>query len=58
MAKGLPIGEAVRSARRRVRDLYPNDPTWLAYRCYADPIACIDHGARDGLAESTGDVQS
>jgi hypothetical protein len=56
MAKGMPIGEATRSARRRVRDLYPDDPTWLAYRCYADPIARIDRGAKEEPDGSTGVV--
>jgi DNA-directed RNA polymerase specialized sigma24 family protein len=39
MRQGLPIGEAMRRARQRVRERYPNDPTWLAYCCFADPMA-------------------
>jgi hypothetical protein len=37
-----PIGEAVRLARQQVHEQFPNDPTWLAYRCFADPMARID----------------
>jgi hypothetical protein len=39
MRQGLLIGEAMRRARQRVRERYPNDPTWLAYCCFADPMA-------------------
>jgi RNA polymerase sigma factor (sigma-70 family) len=42
-ARGLPLGEAVRLARIRVREQYPHDPTWLAYCCYADPMARVEH---------------
>jgi hypothetical protein len=37
-----PLGEAVRLARLRVREQFPGDPTWLAYRCFADPMARIE----------------
>jgi CHAT domain-containing protein len=39
LINGAPIGEAVWQARHAVRDRYPNDPTWMAYCCYADPLA-------------------
>lgn len=39
MSKGHPIGEAMLRSRRQVRAQYPDDPTWLAYCCYADPMA-------------------
>jgi hypothetical protein len=32
----------VRVARVRVREQYPGDPTWLAYCCFADPMARVD----------------
>jgi type VI secretion system protein ImpC len=41
LARGLPLGEAVRLARIQVRGQYPQDPTWLAYCCYADPMARV-----------------
>lgn len=36
---GLPIGEAVRQARRSLHKKYEGDPTWLAYTVYAHPLA-------------------
>ncbi len=39
LCQGLPIGEAVLRARKQVHQQYPADPTWLAYRCFADPLA-------------------
>jgi fatty-acyl-CoA synthase len=42
LAQWYPIGEAVRIARQRLRDQFPNDPTWLAYRCFADPMARVE----------------
>jgi RNA polymerase sigma factor (TIGR02999 family) len=42
MCQGLPIGQAMLAARRCVRDRYPNDPTWLAYCCFADPMARVE----------------
>jgi fatty-acyl-CoA synthase len=42
LAQWYPIGEAIRVARERLRDQFPNDPTWLAYRCFADPMARVD----------------
>ena len=41
MSSGLPIGESVAQARLQVRAKHPNDPTWLAYCCFADPLARI-----------------
>jgi hypothetical protein len=40
MSKGQPIGEAMLRARQHER--YPDDPTWLAYCCFADPLARIE----------------
>jgi CHAT domain-containing protein len=42
MCQGLPIGQAMMAARQQVRERYPNDPTWLAYCCFADPMAKIE----------------
>jgi hypothetical protein len=42
LSEGLPIGEAMLRARHQVRALHPNDPTWLAYCCFADPMARIE----------------
>jgi CHAT domain-containing protein len=36
------LGEAVRVARLRVREQFPDDPTWLAYCCFADPTAQLE----------------
>jgi predicted component of type VI protein secretion system/pSer/pThr/pTyr-binding forkhead associated (FHA) protein/putative methionine-R-sulfoxide reductase with GAF domain len=41
MSQGLPISEVMLTARHRVRVCFPNDPTWLAYCCFADPWARI-----------------
>jgi hypothetical protein len=42
IAQRRPIGEAIRLSRLQVRDRFPNDPTWLAYCCFADPVAQIE----------------
>jgi hypothetical protein len=42
LTRRCPLGEAVRLARLRVREQYPGDPTWLAYCCFADPMARVD----------------
>jgi hypothetical protein len=42
MAQGLPIGEVMLRARERVHLRFPDDPTWLAYCCFADPWARIE----------------
>lgn len=41
---GVPIGEAVRIARLKVKAASPGDPTWLAYTVFADPLATVDLG--------------
>jgi serine/threonine protein kinase len=43
--RGLPLGEAVRAARQRVHRDYPNDPSWMAYCCFADPQARVGRSA-------------
>jgi hypothetical protein len=42
MIEGRPIGEAMVRARLRVHECHPNDPTWLAYCCFANPLARIE----------------
>ena len=42
IAERQPIGEALQLSRRQVRTQFPNDPTWLAYCCFADPMARIE----------------
>lgn len=37
---GIPIGEAARLARAEVRNM--NDPSWLAYTVFADPLAKVE----------------
>lgn len=39
---GVAIGEAVRTARLKIKEDYPGDPTWLAYTVFADPLAAIE----------------
>lgn len=41
ISEGAPIGEAVLRARLEVRNIYPDDPTWIAYCCFADPMARV-----------------
>jgi CHAT domain len=41
MFEGRSIGEAMVRARQRVHESHPDDPTWLAYCCFADPHARI-----------------
>lgn len=36
---GLPLAEAVRRARLRLREADPNDPTWIAYTVFGQPGA-------------------
>jgi RNA polymerase sigma factor (sigma-70 family) len=45
MIEGRSIGEAMLRARQRTRECHPNDPTWLAYCCFADPLARIEQPA-------------
>jgi CHAT domain len=49
MFEGRSIGEAMLRARKQVRESYPNDPTWLAYSCFADPLARIELPVRRSL---------
>src|SRR5205823_5141577 len=43
--EGMTLGEAMRTARRRVRELAPGDPTWVAYTIYGHPNARVQFGA-------------
>jgi serine/threonine protein kinase len=45
LCSGAAIGEAMRRAREQVRRDHPADPTWLAYRCFADPLARVGRRA-------------
>jgi tRNA A-37 threonylcarbamoyl transferase component Bud32 len=49
MFEGRSIGEAMLRARQQVRESHPNDPTWLAYCCFADPLARVELAARKSL---------
>ncbi len=40
---GETLGEAVRQARRRLRQDFPRDPDWLAYTVYGHPLVrCVE----------------
>jgi hypothetical protein len=52
MSQGKPIGEVMLKARHRVRVRFPNDPTWLAYCCFADPWARMETASQSRLSES------
>jgi len=39
LLKGKRIGEAVRLARLYIRSIAPQDPTWLTYTLFANPLA-------------------
>jgi hypothetical protein len=54
LSAGAPIGEAMTAARLAVRQRYPDDPTWLAYRCFADPLAHFERAARPAPSAGTG----
>jgi anti-anti-sigma regulatory factor len=41
LVKGVPIAGALRAARDLARARFPQDPTWLAYTCFADPNASV-----------------
>jgi hypothetical protein len=43
--EGLPFGEAMWRAKECVRRQFPNDPTWLAYCCFGDPLARVERRA-------------
>jgi hypothetical protein len=47
LIRGCAIGEAVVEARREVREGHPGDPTWLAYCCFADPMARLKRSERE-----------
>jgi hypothetical protein len=49
MLEGRTIGEAILQARRQARACHPNDPTWLAYCCFADPMARIEEMSQRGI---------
>jgi hypothetical protein len=38
---GAPVAGALRAARDHARARFPQDPTWLAYTCFADPNASV-----------------
>ena len=59
LARGVPLGEAARLARMSVREQYPDDPTWLAYCCYADPMARVERlpAAGTGPSERSRDAR-
>ncbi|WP_239341553.1 SUMF1/EgtB/PvdO family nonheme iron enzyme [Frankia sp. CiP3] len=40
LQRGLPIGQAVRRARIAARQ--DEDPSWLAYQLYGNPLSCLD----------------
>ena len=42
----IPIGRAVQEARTSIRSA--GDPTWLAYRVFADPLATVREGTFSG----------
>lgn len=44
LAEGRTLGEAMLSARLRVRDQEPANPTWLAYALYGDPNGKVMFG--------------
>jgi CHAT domain-containing protein len=46
LVQGTPLGAAMMQARQQVRRRYPHDPSWLAYRCFADPMARVCRGDR------------
>jgi hypothetical protein len=54
MCQGLPIGEAMLRSRQQVRERYPNDPTWLAYCCFADPMARVADPTTARTGSSSG----
>jgi hypothetical protein len=57
IAQRCPIGEAIQLSRQQVREQFPNDPTWLAYCCFADPMARIESLIRCS-GESIGRTRS
>jgi hypothetical protein len=59
VARGVPLGEAILQARLHVQAAYPNDPSWLAYCCFADPLATMVRPSShpDGAAGDGEDLQ-
>lgn len=50
---GEPIAEALRQTRLHIRDLFPGDPSWLAYTAFAHPFAkCEDQQRMNPILES------
>jgi CHAT domain-containing protein len=54
LSRGEPVGPAVCTARDEVRRAYPGDPTWLAYRAFADPQARVSAGDGQVTVSPTG----
>jgi hypothetical protein len=54
--EGIPIGEAVRQARRAVRS--DDDPTWLAYTVFAHPLAVCAPPSQGGVRRSATTIPS
>jgi hypothetical protein len=42
LAACRPLGEVMLLAKQEVRRHYPQDPTWLAYCCFGDPMARVE----------------
>lgn len=47
LREGQTIGQATQGARIHVRDIAPDNPTWLAYSVYAHPNARVVFGPQD-----------
>ena len=47
LQRGLPIGEAVR--RARIAGRRDDDPSWLAYQLYGNPLSYIDPGIKTSV---------
>jgi CHAT domain-containing protein len=43
--QGLNLGEAIVAARAHVRELQPDNSTWLAYTLYGDPNGQVIWGS-------------
>ncbi|MEZ4635189.1 MAG: CHAT domain-containing protein [Caldilineaceae bacterium] len=44
LREGATLGEAFVAARQRVRELQPDNSTWLAYTLYGDPNGKVRWG--------------
>ncbi len=51
LKEGRTFGQAAAVARRRVRELDPSRPTWLAFTVYAHPNGRVQWGAQSMLLE-------